>query len=898
MKKITLLTTILISFIGYSQTNKQNIQAYLDSNRAKLGLTAQDVSDWVIESEGSSSSTKITTCRVVQRHQGIELYDAQSNVWVKDNKVINMGNRFISNVAQKVNTATPTLSVFQALAKAYTNVGVSQPASFSITETIVPNKKFMLSDSKQDQITAKLAYHAAADNKLKLAWAFQFYTPDSKHYWDIRIDAVDGSVLGKNDLTISCNYGGDHKGHSHKPEFNFNNVLFNQTTNSSMLVATPGTYRVIPYNYESPNHSPFELITTVGNPLASPNGWHDANTIGGTTASLKYTYTRGNNVLAQEDAAGDNGTGVRPDGTAALLFDFPYLGPTAQPTTYTASATTNLFYMNNIMHDIWYNYGFDEANANFQQNNLGRGGVVTAAGDYVQADSQDGYSQTTPTLNNANFTPTNDGVRPRIQMFMWTAGAPPTNYITVNSPSPIAGGYAATSNVFEGTDRIPVPEAPNGLVSDLALYTNIPVNPGQNPNSACQAATNPFDLAGKIVLLKRGGCFFSNKVKNAQDAGAIAVIVADTIPNNPTRLNMSSTGLLGITIPAVFITKEIGDQFIAEMANGPLNVKLEVPANLYLYADGDYDNVIIGHEYGHGISNRLVGGGAAGCMTNYEQMGEGWSDWFGLMLQLKAGDNGADPKEVGTFVINQPTTGVGIRDFPYSTDITVNPRTFADSNIEIPIDPADTAYRYKVGEMWTSILWDLTWSYINKYGYDPDVYNGTGGNNKVMRLVIDALKLETCNATSIVAGRNNLMAAEQATSGGADYCLIADAFSRRGVGLNASSGSSNDPNDQVEDFTPFPTGPNCVLATDYFSNDQLVRVYPNPSNGMVNVRINKFVGKVNFQIVDLNGRIVYDQTDENFNIEKALNLSGFQSGVYILKIVGDNLNFSQKLIKN
>ncbi|MBC7607934.1 MAG: T9SS-dependent M36 family metallopeptidase [Burkholderiales bacterium] len=894
MKKITLLTAFLVSFIGFSQTNKQNIQTYLDNNRVKLGLTAQDVSDWIIESEGSSSTTKITNYRVVQRYQGIELYDAQSNVWVKDNRVINMGNRFKSNIAQKVNTTAPTLSVIQAISSAYTRLGITKPAIFTITETKV-NKHYLLSDGlQQDPITAKLAYQLTSDDHLKLAWAFQFYTPDAKHYWDVRIDALDGSVLAKNDLTISCNFGdANHKSHDHKTNFNFENYIFNNL-NSSMLVVTPGSYRVVPYNYESPNHSPFQLITTAGNALASPNGWHDSNALGGTSASLKYTYTRGNNVLAQEDANGDNGTGIRPDGGATLNFDFPQyaagVGQTQQPTSYTSASTTNLFYMNNIMHDIWYQYGFDEANGNYQQNNLGRGGVTSATGDYVQADSQDGYSQTTQTLNNANFTPTNDGVRPRIQMFLWTLGAPPTNFITVNSPASIAGPRTATTNVFEGTDRIPVPVAPNGIVSDLALYANNPTPPGYN--SACQAATNPFDLSGKIVLVRRGGCFFNLKVKNAQDAGATAVIVMDSIPVNPTRLSMSSTGILGITIPAVFVTKEIGDELVAQLANGPVNVKLESPSDLYLYADGDFDNVIIGHEYGHGISNRLVGGGLAGCMTNYEQMGEGWSDWFGLMNQIKTGDAGADPKEVGTYVTNQPVTGAGIRDFPYSTDLALNPRTFADSNTPIPTDPADTAYRYVVGEFWTSCLWDLTWAYINQYGFDPDIYNGIGGNNMVMRLVADALKLETCNGTNIVTGRDNILAADLAATGGANQILIAQVFSRRGVGFSASSGSANDCNDQVQDFTP--------LAVNSFTGqtETTVRIYPNPSNGLVNVRINKFVGKVNFQVIDLNGRVVFNQTDENFNIEKTLNLNNFQSGLYILKIVADNLNYSQKLVKN
>jgi len=195
-------------------------------------------------------------------------------------------------------------------------------------------------------------------------------------------------------------------------------------------------------------------------------------------------------------------------------------------------------------------------------------------------------------------------------------------------------------------------------------------------------------------------------------------------------------------------------------------------------------------------------------------------------------------------------------------------------------------------------LWDLTWAYINKYGFDPDIYNGTGGNNKVMRLVADALKLENCNQTNIVTGRDNLLLAEQAISGGVDNCLIKEVFVRRGVGLNASAGSVQDCNDQVEDFTPFPAGPNCVLAVDYFNNEDMIRVYPNPTNGTINLRVNQFSGKINIQMVDINGRTVFNQTDDNFNIEKTININSLQSGIYILKLSGNNLNYTQKVIKN
>ena len=63
-----------------------------------------------------------------------------------------------------------------------------------------------------------------------------------------------------------------------------------------------------------------------------------------------------------------------------------------------------------------------------------------------------------------------------------------------------------------------------------------------------------------------------------------------------------------------------------------------------------------------------------------------------------------------------------------------------------------------------------------------------------------------------------------------------------------------------------------------------------------NIRINNYVGKANLQIVDINGRIVYQANDNNFNVEKSIDLSNFQSGMYILKVSADDLNFTEKII--
>ncbi|MDI1307398.1 MAG: hypothetical protein PSX42_21485, partial [bacterium] len=79
MKKITLLFLFFIPIITFSQSNAEVIQRYLSTKTAKLDLANSDVKDWVIESEGNSTTTNINNCYVLQRYQGIEVFRALSN---------------------------------------------------------------------------------------------------------------------------------------------------------------------------------------------------------------------------------------------------------------------------------------------------------------------------------------------------------------------------------------------------------------------------------------------------------------------------------------------------------------------------------------------------------------------------------------------------------------------------------------------------------------------------------------------------------------------------------------------------------------------------------------------------------------------------------------------------
>ena len=209
--------------------------------------------------------------------------------------------------------------------------------------------------------------------------------------------------------------------------------------------------------------------------------------------------------------------------------------------------------------------------------------------------------------------------------------------------------------------------------------------------------------------------------------------------------------------------------------------------------DGDFDNAVIVHEYIHGLSIRLTGGaGTSSCLNNQEQMGEGWSDYYGLMFTMRASDTRTDARGIGTWLFGQPPTGPGIRPYPYSTDFAVNPQTYDDVKIwSVP---------HGVGSVWCTMLWEMTWDLIDDYGFDPDFKNGTGGNNIALALVTEALKLQPCSP-GFVDGRDAILLADQILYGGQNECTIWEAFARRGLGVNADQGSTFSRSDGTEDFT-------------------------------------------------------------------------------------------------
>lgn len=884
MKKILLFCLFIVSFFGFSQSNKEIIRQYLNSPTSKSTFSRDDFSDWVIQSDGGSTTSGIKNCYVVQRYNGIEIFNAVSNFSIKNNEVIAVQQRAVTGLAKKANTIKANLSVTEALGKAYSQLGIVPVKQFELLETTTVNK-YKISNGLTivEPVVANLVYHQTKEGNLILAWDFTIYTLKHDHIWSVRIDANNGNLLEKSDFVISCSF--DRKAEnisSNTFDTSVFDIKYKQIYTPQTFALSSGSYRVIPFDYESPNHSPFKLVTNAENLNASPFGWHDTNGVTGP----EYTITRGNNVWAKEDFFGTNNSlGASPDGGQNLIFDFPYGGVSAPASTYIDAASTNLFYMNNIMHDLWYQYGFDEDNGNFQANNYSKGGKAL---DFVIAEAQDGSMATEMKLNNANFSTPIDGNSGRMQMFLWNR-LPQLKPIKVNSPSSIAGVYIAKQNSFN-PGKVDLPVAPNLIQSDLVLY----LDSIGGASDACVLPSNVSAMSGKIVVVRRGSCTFVSKTLAAQNAGAAAVIIVNNVDGEITMSGENAS----ITIPAISVTKDVGELLITQMQSTTVNVTIQLDADLnFVNSDGDFDNGIIAHEYGHGISTRLAGGSNnSSCLTNTDQMGEGWSDWFALMMQIKAGDSPGAKRGIGTFVSSEPTDGLGIRSFPYSTDRSTNPMTFASTNnFQFQENGAEKTSVHGVGSVWATILWDLTWAYVNKYGFDANKYNGIGGNNKIMKIVLDGIKLQPCNP-SFVEARDAIIAADHALTGGADFCMIWEVFASRGLGVNASSGDRNIGNDQVEDFTRPANGANCTLAVNDVESLNVMSVYPNPTNGLVTIKIDKYNGLASIKVLDFNGRVVLKLDNQQLENQKQIDLSSLQAGMYLIKVTGVGLDYVEKVI--
>ena len=761
---------------------------HVRDNAADFGVTRADVTDLFVTSSSTSRHNGVTHVYLNQRYRGLEVFGGYATVNVaKDGRVV-FARGTLADLGE-VASAADELGATEAVEAAAESLDLDEPARLRVlSQKDGASQKTVVSTGgiSDEAIPARQGWQPT-EAGLRLAWQLVIDDNSAAHLWNATVAADTGGLLAVDDWT------------DHDTREGLASRLQRQGGQSSAAVqaltagptvfepANPvqdgSSYRAYPQ--ESPDDSDRVLFTNPADGLASPFGWHDTDGVPG----AEFTITRGNNVhsYTDRDNDGEQDTGGSPDGGTGLDFDFPIdLGEHAQFNV--AANQTNQFRWCNIVHDVMYLYGFDEASGNFQVNNYGRGGT---GGDDVRCEGMDGSGE-----SNANFsTPANDGGRPRMQTFIeFGSGLP--SAVTVNS-GPAAGTYLAHYARFSP------PATTAGAPGTLVL-----VDDGSGaPTDGCQPYTLP---AGSIAVVDTTTvCNNYMQTVNAESAGAVAVVVVNTA--DPAA-RMSGEMDPPVGIPAIRIGLTDGNAIKAAIAGAPTPGSVHRNLARPPLRVGDLDTATIIHEYSHGVSNRLTGGLNVNCLTGQEQMGEGWGDWHAITALIDTTKDDPDgPRGIYPYVVYEPPrTSPGLRNRPYSRNMEIQPSTYDSIKtngwlLSAQGNPTSLSQPHGIGHAWAAFLWDMTWDLIEKHGFNPNLYDdwSTGGNNLAYQLVNDGLKFQGC-APTFVAGRNAIIAAEDVLTGGEDACTLWASFSRRGLGFSASDGGTTSRNDGTEAFDTDP----------------------------------------------------------------------------------------------
>jgi hypothetical protein len=382
---------------------------HMQADPAEFGVKADDVSRMRVASAYRSEHNRVTHVYLRQQMHGLDVLTGDVTVNVlRDGSILHVGSRLIADVAER-SSGVLRLEATDAVRAAAIALGLEpleDPTIEAFTkgperETLVAGGDLSMSD-----IPMRLVYHPVG-NQIRLGWELEIEEFSQQHWWNAVVDAETGSLIAKYDYVI---HEDEHDIVDRLDDLS-SGVGRNREPIKVSDTVGPGndgaSYRVYALPLESPNDGPRTLVTNPADPIASPFGWHDDDGVPGP----EYNITRGNNVHAYADVTGAGASNLATEANSGPLgFDYE-IDFSQPPLLWKDAAITNLFYWNNIIHDVLFHYGFDSPAGNFQEDRYGQGGL---GNDYVRAEGQDSAG-----VNNANFATPRDGNPPRMQMYLW-----------------------------------------------------------------------------------------------------------------------------------------------------------------------------------------------------------------------------------------------------------------------------------------------------------------------------------------------------------------------------------------------------------------------------------------------------------------------------------------------
>ena len=276
---------------------------------------------------------------------------------------------------------------------------------------------------------------------------------------------------------------------------------------------------------------------------------------------------------------------------------------------------------------------------------------------------------------------------------------------------------------------------------------------------------------------------------------------SEAAENDP-EIGQSQSG--SIVGGPTFLGRDNANQRTMQDGVAPItNQYLWEPLQAGFYApcvDGDYDMGIVGHEYGHAISNRMTGGPTANLSgAQAGSMGEAWSD---LMAVEYLNGYGLAPYDgENRYSLAPYPTGdkvAGIRNYGMNN----SPLNY--SNLEY--DGNGLASPHADGEIWTATQFDIRQALVKKYNAQYPESNKAlqiacadglrastvcPGNRRWIQLLFDGFLLQPA-ATSMLTSRDAILAADKMRYRGANLPTLWSAFAKRGMGDDADSKGADD----------------------------------------------------------------------------------------------------------
>jgi hypothetical protein len=392
------------------------LKNFLRQNSGLFGIDAAQISGLETTADYTNPNGVLSFVHFEQKIGNIPVFRGEVKAgFTKRGEII----RIINNLAPVLdyeNLSADFGDAGQAVLSAAKHVGVTARESDAKAINSESNDLKITFERGQfsDKTIAEKIYFPVEYGVTRLAWRVLLWTEPDAFY--VIVDARDGSLLWRKNITE----------YQMRPAtFSvYGNTTSQLKTADSPTPLTPSC--LTPLDCPQPPLSARQSFTLIGNepPYTFNNlGWIPDNGLAG-TPNQSENITDGNAVEAGLDRVAPNGVDAPVMGSPNRVFSFNYNPapgnppPGEDPLTpeFQKGSVTQAFYAVNRWHDEMYLLGFTEQARNFQHFNFGRGG---AEGDRVSAEIQDAGG-----TNNANFSATADGVRPRMQMYLWTNTTP------------------------------------------------------------------------------------------------------------------------------------------------------------------------------------------------------------------------------------------------------------------------------------------------------------------------------------------------------------------------------------------------------------------------------------------------------------------------------------------